>query len=112
MDAGMSDWANPDVKKQFLHDLDDAVTNMPSKAKRKAKPRGKREENQKTERRSKDFLAVKRALEQPLSPTVQKASATGSNPSETLQKLQADDINYDDAPEMPIVNKNTGEKLL
>ena len=112
LNTGMSDWAAPDAKKQFLHDLDDAATNMPSKAKRKAKPRGKREENQKTERRSKDFLAVTRALEEPLSPPLQKASATGSNMSATQQKPQTDAINYDDAPEMAIVNKATGEKLL
>ena len=112
LDAGMSDWAAPDVKKQFLYDLDDVVTSTPSKAKRKTKTRGKREENQETERRSKDFLAVTRSLEKPLSPPVQQASAAGSNLSETQQKLQADAINYDDAPEMAIVNKATGEKLL
>ena len=110
--AGMSDWAAPDAKKQFLHDLDAAVTSTPSKAKRKAKTRGKREENQETERRSKDFLAVTRSLEQPLSPAVQQASAAGSNLSAPHQKLLANAINYDDAPEMVIVNRTTGEKLL
>lgn len=112
LDAGMSDWAAPDEKKQFQHDLDDAVTSTPSKAKRKTKTRGKREQNQETERRSKDFLAVTRSLEKPLSPPVQQASAAGSNLSATQQKFQADAINYDDAPEMAIVNKTTGEKLL
>lgn len=112
LDAGMSDWATPDDKKQFLHDLDDAVTSTPSKAKRKAKTRGKREENKETERRSKKFLAVTRSLENPLSSAAQQASTGGSNPSAPHQKLPADAINYDDAPQMAIVNRATGEKLL
>lgn len=112
LDAGMSNWAAPDAKVQFLQALDDAVTTKSSKAKRKAKTRGKREENHETERRSKDFSAVTRSLEQPLSPAVKQASAAGTNSSASKKELQVADINYDEAPEMPIVNRSTGEKLL
>lgn len=112
LDAGLSDWAAPDAKKQFLHDLDAAVTSTPSKAKRKAKTRGKREENHETERRAKDFLAVTRSLEQPLSPAVNQASASGNNSSVSQKALQVADINYDEAPELSIVNRINGEKLL
>lgn len=112
LDEGMSNWAAPDAKVQFLQALDDAVTSKSSKSKRKAKTRGKREENHETERRSKEFLAITRSLEQPLSPAVPQALALGTKSSASQKELLVADINYDEAAEMTIVNRTTGAKLL
>lgn len=112
LDAGMADWAHPIDKVQFRHDLDDAVTAKPGKSTRKAKARGKREENQETVRRAKDYSAVTRTFERPLSSAAPFGPAPSSNPSLLPQEPQTADINYDDAPLMAIVNRTTGEKLL
>jgi putative transposase len=112
LDAGMADWAHPNDKVQFLQDMDDAVTAKSGKSTRKAKVRGKREENQETVRRAKDSSAVARTFERPLSSAAPFGPAPSSNPSLSPEKLQPADINYDDAPLMTIVNRTTGEKLL
>ncbi|MGB6100915.1 MAG: transposase [Comamonas sp.] len=112
LDAGMADWAHPIDKVRFLRDLDDAVTAKPGKSRRKGKARGKREENQETVRRAKDFSAVARTLEHPLATAAAFGSAPSSHTPLSPQEPEATDINYDDAPEMAIVNRTTGEKLL
>lgn len=112
LDEGMADWAHPIDKVQFLHDLDDAVTAKSRKSPRKAKSRGKREEDQQTVRLAKEFSAVVRTVERPLSSTSPFGPAPWSSPSLSPPEPQATDINYDDVPEMPIVNRTTGEKLL
>lgn len=112
LDAGMADWAHPIDKVQFLRDLDDAVTARPGKSRRKGKARGKREENQETVRRAKDFSAMARTLERPLASAAPFGSAPSSHTPLSPQEPEATDINYDDAPTMAIVNRTTGEKLL
>lgn len=112
LDAGMADWAHPIDKVQFMQDLDDAVTAKSGKSKRKGQARGKREVDQETVRRAKDYSAVVRTYERPLSSAVPIGPATVSNPSLSTQEPQPTGVNYDDVPEMAIVNRNTGEKLL
>ncbi|MBK1684209.1 integrase catalytic domain-containing protein [Rhodoferax fermentans] len=112
LDADMEDWAHPIAKVQFLQDMDDAVTAKSRKSTRKAKTRGKREENQETVRRAKDYSAVARTFERPLSSAAPFGPAPSSNPSLSPQEHLPAVINYDDAPLMTIVNRTTGEKLL
>ena len=112
LEAGMEDWAHPIAKVQFLQDMDDAVTAKSRKSTRKAKTRGKREENQETVRRAKDYSAVARTFERPLSSAAPFGPAPSSNPSLSPQEHLPAVINYDDAPLMTIVNRTTGEKLL
>lgn len=109
LDAGMADWTQPSDKVQFLDDFDDAVAGKP---KRKSKSRGKREEDKETVRRAKDFSAVVRTGERPLSSTAPFGPAPVGKLPVSTQESQPVAINYDDVPEMPIVNRNTGEKLL
>lgn len=112
LDAGMADWAHPIAKVQFQQDLDDAATAKSRKTKRKGKTGGKREEDQETVRRARDFSAVVRTVERPLTSAGSFGPAPARNPSLPHQEPQPADINYDDAPEMSIVNRTTGEKLL
>lgn len=109
-DTGMDDWTVPDAKVQFLRDLDEAVT--ANGKTRKAKPRGKREENKETVRRAKDHSAVQRTIDRPLSSAAPFGPAPSANPFLTTEDLQPAVVSYDDAPLMPIVNRTTGEKLL
>jgi putative transposase len=108
--SGMDDWTDPDVKTQFQHDLDDAVTGI-GKA-RKTKPRGKREENKETVRQAKDHSAIQRTIDRPLSSAAPFGPAPSTNPSFSTGDLQSAAVSYDDAPLMTIVNRTTGEKLL
>jgi len=109
LDDGMADWTQPSDQVQFLHDLDAKVAGKP---KRKAKSRGKREEDKETVRRAKDFSAVVRTGERPLSSTAPFGPAPVGKLPVSTQEPQPFAINYNDVPEMPIVNRNTGEKLL
>lgn len=112
LDASIANQACPQAKEQFLHDLDDAVTAKPGKSRRKAKARGKREEDQQTVRRAKDYLAVARTLERPLASAAPFGPAPSSHPPAPLQQAPSTAISYDDAPPMAIVNRTTGERLL
>lgn len=112
LDAGMADWAHPIERQQFLHDLDDAVTARPDKPRRKARARGKRDEDQHTVRRAKDASAVTRALQRPLASAAPFGPATAGHSGPGPQSASAADINYDDAPQMPVVHRTTGEQLL
>jgi len=109
-DSGMDGWMVPDEKVQFLRDMDEAVTGKGKASKRKT--RGKREENKETERRAKENSAVQRAIDRPLSAAVPFGPAPSTNSSLPTQDHQPVAISYDDALEMNIVNRNTGEKLL
>ncbi len=110
LDAGMADWAHPIERQQFLQDLDDAVTAKPDR--RKARARGKRDQDQHTVRRVKDASAVARALQRPLASAAPFGPAATDHSSPTPQNPSAADINYDDAPQMPVVHRSTGEQLL
>ncbi|RKP44090.1 integrase catalytic domain-containing protein [Pararobbsia silviterrae] len=110
MDAGLADWAVPDQKLRFIRDLDDAVTN--SGKGKKHKSRSKREENKETVQRARESSAIERAVARPLSAAVPFGPARSTNPLLPSQDTQPGVISYDDAPEMNIVNRNTGEKLL
>lgn len=112
LDAGMKDWAHPADKVQFEHDLDDAVTAKTDQPKRKAKARGKREENQETVRHAKDHSALTRTYERPLSSAAPFGPASSTRPSLSDQEPKPTSVNYDDVQPMNIVNRNTGEKLL
>ena len=109
-DSGIDDWTVPDDKRQFLHDLDDAVTGK--RKARKSKSRGKREEDKETVRQAKHYSATQRTLDRPLSSAVPFGPAPSTNPSLPGEDLQSVAVSYDDAPLMNIVNRNTGEKLL
>lgn len=106
LDAGMKDWVIPSEKEQFLSDLDKAVTSTPSKSSRKGRAPGKREENKTTVTLSRVREAKTRALERPL------ANTGPFKPSLAATDLLPGPISYEEIPEMPIVNRNTGEKLL
>ncbi|ALE53295.1 integrase [Burkholderia sp. HB1] len=110
LDSGMKDWTTPDEKRQFEQDMDEAVTASTKASKRKT--RGKRDENKETVRRAKDNSAVQRAIDRPLSAAAPFGPAPSTNPSLPTGDLQSEDISYDDAPLMNIVNRTTGEKLL
>ena len=112
LEEGMKDWAHPTEKVQFLQDMDDAATAKSRKLTRKPKARGKREEDQETVHLAKGFSAVVRALERPLSSAAPFGPAPVRSPSLPTQEHLSTDINYDGAPQMAIVNRNTGEKLL
>ncbi|AYR22313.1 transposase [Herbaspirillum rubrisubalbicans] len=108
-DSGLDDWDVPDAKGKFQRELDEAVTG--NRKERKAKSRGKREENKETVRRAKEYSAIQRTMDRPLSPTAPFGplpSAEQSLPAEEMQEP----VSYDDAPLMTIVNRTTGEKLL
>jgi putative transposase len=109
-DTGMENWTAPGEKVQFEWDMDKAVTGNGKASKRKT--RGKREENKETVRRAKDSSAVQRAIDRPLSAAAPFGPAPSINPSLSAAALQPEDISYDDAPLMNIVNRTTGEKLL
>ncbi len=109
-DEGMDDWVVPPEKVQFERDMDGAVTGSGTTSKRKT--RGKREENKETVRRAKDNSAVQRAIDRPLSTAAPFGPAPSTNPSVQTGDLQSEDISYDDAPLMNIVNRTTGERLL
>ncbi|MFM0221670.1 transposase [Paraburkholderia dipogonis] len=109
-DAGMDDWTVPDEKVQFERDMDEAVTGNRIGSKRKT--RSKREENNETVRRAKDSSAVQRAIDRPLSAAAPFGPAPSTNPSLPAGSLPSEDISYDNAPLMNIVNRTTGEKLL
>jgi putative transposase len=110
LDSGMENWQTPDEKRQFEQDMDEAVTGSAKAS--KGKTRGKREENKETVRRSKDNSAIQRSIDRPLSTVAPFGPAPSTNPSLPTGGLQSEDISYDDAPLMNIVNRNTGEKLL
>lgn len=112
LDAGMADWAHPIDKVQFLHDLDDAATAKSRKPKRKGKTGGKREEDQETVRHAKEFSAEARAFTRPLTSAAPFGPAPANHSSRPPKEPQTTDVNYDAAPEMAIVNRTTGEKLL
>jgi putative transposase len=107
-DSGMENWAVPDDKAQFLHDLDDAVT----KKGRMRKTRSKREEDKATVRQAKNQAAIQNALDRPLSSAVPFGPETSTNPSLPSKAPEPATVSYDDAPLMSIVNRTTGEKLL
>ena len=107
-DAGMDGYTVHHAKAQFLRDLDDEVVGKSSKP----RPRGKREENKETVRRSKAHLAVQRSVDRPLSSDTPFGSAPSANKLPTKDDVHPADVSYDDAPMMTIVNRTTGEKLL
>lgn len=109
-DSGMADGTVPDEKLQFQQDMDEAATGSAKTSKRKT--RGKREENKETVRRAKDHSAVQRAVDRPLSAAAPFGPAPSTNPSLSTEGLQSEDISYDNAPLMNIVNRTTGDKLL
>lgn len=109
-DKGMDDWVPPGEKAQFEHDMDDAVTGKGKAA--KPKTRGKREENKETVARAKHNAAIQRAINRPLSTNAPYDPGAAPNSALAAEDFHLDDVSYDDVPEMNIVNRNTGEKLL
>ncbi len=112
--GGMKDWVSPEGQRQFLQDLDEAATARSSKGRRKSPTRGKREADMQTVRRAKDFSAQTRALEpSPVPGAIRPQWGSPSlGMSQSGETHDTHDINYDDAPELPIVRRNTGENLL
>jgi putative transposase len=111
-DTGMKEWTHPPEKVQFQQDMDDVTTAKSRKSTRKPKAGGKREEDQETVRTAKEFSAVARALERPLSSVAPYGPTPPGSPLPATQDPLSSDINYDDAPQMACVNRKTGEKLL
>lgn len=109
-EEGMNEWSVPDEKSHFFDDLDVAVTG--NKKTRVSKRLSKREENQETVRIAKEYSAIKRTIDNPLSLGAPFGSSPSDNPASTVEELQQAAITYEEAPLMTIVNKKTGEKLL
>lgn len=108
--SGMNDWTVPNEKKRFEHDLDDAVRGTGEA--RKPRLRGKRKENQETVSRAKEYSAIQRTIDRPLTSKAPFGPAPVTAKTSLEEKHQTAAISYEDAPLMTIVNRTTGEKLL
>ncbi|MFX6949861.1 hypothetical protein ABTH81_22555, partial [Acinetobacter baumannii] len=71
----------------------------------------KREENKETVRRAKEYSAIQRTMDRPLSSTAPFGPLPPAEQSLPAEEIQ-EPVSYDDAPLMTIVNRTTGEKLL
>lgn len=107
--TGMDNWATPEPRTNFLHDLDDAA--ICNDRPRKRKSRSKREENKETTQRAKNHAAVKRSTENPLHSSAPFGFASATAPPVDAE-CGTQDSWYDSVPSMTIVNRNTGEQLL
>lgn len=99
----------PEAEK-FDHDLHQEVVSDSLAPKRKRPSR--RQQNAETKARAKETEAVKRAAKPVTPPPRPSAHAPQSKPTAPRSALPPTATSFDDAPALPILNRNSGEELI